>query len=105
MPLNPTKIKARFGRLVLNGLQIAIVFGSVTAYGVKTEAKLEEKLMEYGADSKYNVSYIVPQSYFSAFPASGDKVSVNSVNYRVLGTKLDAADAAIILDLGAEYEI
>ena len=83
-----------------------VTIGSLTYDGTRTAVSLDRLFLAEGDLDSYEFSVNLSQDDFryGSIPLVKTKVTIDSVVYRIMDVRKDAANISVILDLGGEYQ-
>ena len=111
MTFNTTVADTVFGYLI-NQIPITVTFDESNPQdpssgddytATKTVLNQEIRYGDFGQSLGYQFTAIFQKSDFTTLPKTGDVMSIDSTNYRVLKTERDPADIGFRVDLGDAY--
>lgn len=104
MALSQTTIRNQFNKLINLSPNKFIVEIAGTEYtAIKTNLKKSIKYSEFGASNGYEFSIMLNYSDFVTVPVVDSLLTINTVEYRIIGIEQDSVDCTIQLDLGSKY--
>ena len=104
MAFDQTSIRTTFANLIdAAPNKLTVTYSGSDYDAVKTNLMKELAYSDWGVDNKYRFSVMLSVSDFGTVPAVDEKVTIDTVEYRILNTESDSMDATLNLDLGEEY--
>ena len=89
---------------MINDLSTIFSFDGGDYTGTKTLLKKEILFTDFGFQDDYEFSLIARYSSVGTVPpVTGDIITINSIEYRVLTSKITSGDVEIRFDLGKKY--
>ena len=82
---------------------VDVVFGGISAAGIRTSVRQDEKIVGAGNQSDADFAVTVDPAGWGSPPSAGQTVSISGIDYRVLRTVSRGAGALLKLHLADQY--